>query len=189
MRIKISIAGRRRSRQGGFTYVMVLAAIAVIAIVIEAAGVMTSHTVRADRERELLFRGLAYRNAVKSYYEADPIRKTYPRELKDLLRDPRFPNRRHLRALYADPMARDEKKEWRLIRAPDGGIAGVVSSSSEEPRKQANFPKDLEKFSGAKSYSEWLFEFVPKAVTPSPVVPPKSARATEPPHIKLQLSN
>lgn len=173
MRTKTSTAGRRRNKQAGFTYIMVLAAVAVVGIIVEAASAMTAYAVRADRERELLFRGIAYRNAVKSYYEADPIRKTYPRDLKDLLRDPRFPNRRHLRALYPDPMASGEKKEWRLVRSPDGGIAGVVSSSSEEPLKQANFAKDFEKFGGAKAYSEWIFEFVPKATVPPTVAPVK----------------
>ena len=70
-------------------------------------------------------------------------------------------------------LSKDEKGEWRLIRAIDGGIAGVASASTDGPLKQANFPPELLKFTGAKSYSEWLFEYVPPPVAPKPV-PKKS---------------
>jgi len=52
-------------------------------------------------------------------------------------------------------MAEGERKEWSLTLS-GGGITGVASTS-----KQANFPQALEKFTGAKSYSEWIFEYVP----------------------------
>ena len=160
-----------RSKSGGFTYVMVLAAVVIVGIVVEAAHVTTWRVVRVDREAELLFRGQAYRNAVKSFYEANGV---FPRTLEDLVKDPRSASgKRHIRALYRDPMAKDEKAEWRIIRAIDGGIAGVSSASTEEPLKQANFPPELVKFTGAKSYAEWMFEYVPPPVAPKPI-PKKS---------------
>jgi type II secretory pathway pseudopilin PulG len=144
---------------------MVLAAVVIVGIVVEAARITTWRIVRADREAELLFRGQAYRSAVRSFYQSNGA---FPRSLEDLLKDPRSASKRHIRALYGDPMSKDEKQEWRLVRAAGGGIAGVASTSNDEPLKQANFPRDLEKFTGAKSYSEWVFEYVPLPVPQAP---------------------
>lgn len=153
----------RRAGGTGFTYVTVLAAVVVTGIVVEAARLTTWRLVQADREAELLFRGAAYRRAIRSYYEAGVELgvKSFPRALENLLEDPRFPHRRHLRALYPDPMAEDEEGEWTLIRAPDGGIAGVASRGHGEPLRKANFEKPFENFAGAASYADWIFEYRP----------------------------
>src|SRR6185436_20792761 len=141
-------------------------------IVIEAAHITTWRLLQTDREAELLFRGRAYREAIKSFYQSNGA---YPRSLEDLLKDPRSASRRHIRELYPDPMSKEEKPEWRLLRSSDGGISGVSSTSKDEPIKQANFPKDFEKFAGAKSYAEWTFDFIPLATPvarPPPMLPP-----------------
>ena len=156
-----SRAGSRNSR--GFTYVVVLAALVVVGIVAEAASLMSARAVRAEREAELLFRGKAYQRAIASFHQANGV---FPRTLEDLAKDPRSASRRHIRALYPDPVSTDEKGEWRLVRAIDGGIAGVTSASSAEPLKQANFPPEFERFTGAKAYSEWIFEYVPVPAAP-----------------------
>ena len=163
----------RASRARGFTYVAVLAAVVVVGIVAEVAHLATARVLRAEREAELLFRGKAYRDAIASFHQSNG---QFPRSLEDLPKDPRSAAKRHIRALYRDPMAKDEKGEWRLVRAPDGGIAGVTSASREEPLKQANFPPGFEHLAGAKSYSEWIFEYVPappaQKVAPPPLKPP-----------------
>lgn len=105
-----------------------------------------------DREAELLFRGAAYRNAIKSYYESGKPIKTYPRSLNDLMNDPRRVHKSHLRMLYSDPFAK-EKGEWNILRAFDGGISGVSSQSTAMPIKTDNFRRGYEKFEGATSYS------------------------------------
>lgn len=156
----ISTAGKRRSNQRGFTYVMVLVAVIVLGILMEVATIHTSRAQQAEREAELLYRGMAYRNAIKSYYEIGKPVKTYPKSLEDLVKDPRSAHKRHLRALYPDPMSKD-KGEWLLIRAVDGGINAVASASKDAPIKTANFPAGLEKLEGAKSYADWIFEYVP----------------------------
>src|SRR5262249_14916263 len=111
----------------------------------------------------------------------------YPRELQDLVRDPHSPSRRHLRALYPDPMSAQygpaqygpAKSEggWQLIRAADGGIQGVASRSAEEPLKKANFPKRWQQFEKAKSYREWSFEYVPTAARTLTTTPAAGASA------------
>ena len=161
---------------------MVLAAVVVVGILADAAVGLSSHVARANREAELLFRGQAYQRAIQNYYMAGQSTKAYPRRLDDLAKDPRFPNRRYIRALYPDPMANGGKGEWLLIRAADGGISGVASTSTEEPFKKTNFPKGLEKFYQAKSYTDWVFEYVPiqlrtNPVQTSPVTPATSGRS------------
>lgn len=160
----ISTAGKPGSSQRGFSYAMVLVAIVVVGILAEAAHETTWRIVKADREAELLFRGAAYRRAIADFYQSNG---SYPRDLEDLIKDPRSPNRRYLRARYADPMASGDSKEWTIVRARDGGIAGVASRSTDEPLKKANFPKEFEKFAGAKSYQDWIFEYVAPARVPT----------------------
>lgn len=151
-----------------------MVAVVVVAIFAEAASLLTSRTVQAGKETELIFRGLSYQKAIKSYHQSGG---NFPRNLEDLLKDPRSPNRRHIRALYADPMAK-EGQEWLLIRSTDGGIAGVASKSKREPFKKTNFPKGLEKFENVTTYSEWVFEYIPSPVpaavpaAPNPVAQP-----------------
>ena len=150
-------------RQRGFTYVMVLAAIVIVGVLIGVARATTWRSLQIDREAELLFRGKAYRKAIEGFYQSNGA---YPRSLEDLLEDPRTPGKHYLRALYADPV---NKGDWNLVRASGGGIAGVASASSAEPLKRANFPREFEKFSSAKAYSEWIFDYVPpQIVKPKP---------------------
>ncbi len=155
-----STVGKRKSSERGFTYVMVLAAVVVLGIVVEVTTALSSQVKRAEQEAELLYRGMTYRNAIRSYYRANG---TYPRALEDLVRDNRHPDKHHLRALYPDPMTpRGEETGWTLVRDSGAGIRGIASTSSAEPRKKANFPKGFEKFEGATSYAQWVFEYVPE---------------------------
>ncbi len=158
----MSQAGRQsRQRSGaeaGFTYLGVLAVVVIMGIMGEVVVTLDSQRRKLDREAELLFRGQSYVRAIRSYYDVEDPVKHYPRNLDDLLLDSRFIHKRHIRRLYNDPITGEE---WVLVRAADGGIAGVVSASDTAPVKRANFPKGLETFEGAGSYADWVFEFVP----------------------------
>ncbi len=142
---------------------MVLAAVVVLAILAETAAIFTSYEVRHDREEELLFRGYAYERAIQSYYlsKQPGMTPAFPRQLEDLLLDPRFVHQRHLRALYPDPMG----VGWNLVKASDGGIAGVASQCDEKPMKQDNFPNIFINFTGAQHYSDWIFLYQPGSST------------------------
>ena len=154
-----SIAGNPRNSQAGFTYVMILVAVIVTGIFAEVATFYASRSRQMDREAELLFRGTAYRNAIKSYYESGKPIKFYPRSLDDLVKDSRMAHKSHLRVLYPDPFG-NEKAGWKLLRANDGGISGVSSQSTEKPLKTGNFRQGYEKFESATSYADWTFEYV-----------------------------
>ena len=153
---------RTGKREGGFAYMLVLVAALILAILAAVAATLTSTRVKRDKEAELLFRGMAIEKAIGDYYRSNRpgTFRTYPRALEDLLSDPRYPGRKHLRVLYLDPFAGN----WTLIKAPDGGIAGVASSSQEKPMKEDGFPKGLESFVGAQHYSDWIFLYQPGVI-------------------------
>ena len=87
-----------------------------------------------EKEAQLLQVGDEFRRAIERYYLSGP--RIYPRNLSDLVQDPRQPGVvRHLRKIYPDPFT--NSIEWGLVKAPDGGIAGVHSLSEERPLKSA----------------------------------------------------
>lgn len=153
------------SRQKGFTYIGVLILVATLGAVGAAYGELTSHARQRDKEKQLLFVGGEYRDAIESYYEKTPgAFKRYPHKLEDLLLDRRFPVAvRHLRRLYPDPMTGSE--EWGVVKAPEGGIMGVYSLSGETPVKSGNFTYAERAFEGAASYADWRFVYQGRSPT------------------------
>jgi hypothetical protein len=136
---------------------VVLVAVVVMTVAAQVATTLSSQLVRRETEEELLFRGMAYRDAIGSYYAAVPERPEYPRSLSDLLSDPRFPQRRHIRQLYADPTG----GEWRLILTERGRVMGVASAAAHLPVKKAHFPKAVAHFTQTERLNEWEFLYVP----------------------------
>jgi type II secretory pathway pseudopilin PulG len=167
----ISIVGSPKNSQAGFTYVMILVAVIITGIYAEVVTFYSARSRQMDREAELLFRGTAYRNAIKSYYESGKPVKSFPQSLDDLVKDPRQIHKTHLRALYPDPFGK-ENLGWKLLRANDGGISGVSSQSSEIPLKTGNFRQRFEKFEEAKTYADWIFQYtlIP-GVPAQPILP------------------
>lgn len=156
--MRISTVGTTINSQDGFTYILLLIAVVVLGILAGAAHIMTSHVVREEKEAELLFRGEAYRHAIAAYYAAGRTVKSYPRNLEDLVNDPRYAHRHYLRRLYRDPLTGGK---WNVVHASDGGISGVFSTAPGKPLKQGNFPPDERNFAKAKSYADWVFEYTP----------------------------
>lgn len=130
--------------QRGFTYLVLLFAIAFASLVL--AGQTQSWIVqsRQMREAEWMYRGGQYRLALQSYRAASPD-GLGPDSLEQLLEDTRNGKTvRHLRQLYLDPITRGP---WEL-QLVGGKIAGVYSSSSEKP---------LHQFENVYSYREKIF--------------------------------
>src|SRR5262245_15711260 len=125
-----------KDSQSGFTYIGLLILVAIIAVALTGTSQLLGTEQRRQSEQELLFAGTQYARAIASYRAASPGAETYPTRLEDLLEDKRFPvMRRHLRKLYPDPITRSSK--WGIIPAANNGIAGVYSTSTEKPIKQA----------------------------------------------------
>ena len=147
-------------RSRGFTYLTVLFIVAVLTAGLALIGEVWETAAKREKEVELLFIGHEYRKAITRYYLAG--KNQYPRELGDLLKDPRQPGTvRYLRRAYPDPLT--GKAEWGIVKAPDGGIAGVHSLSDQKPLKSGNFRLRDAGFESAATYADWKFIYTPTA--------------------------
>ena len=170
-----------RRRTNGFTFLGVLFIVAIGGVGLALVGEVWETASLREKEADLLYVGNQYRRAIERYYASG---RQYPRTLQDLLKDPRTPAvQRHLRQLYPDPMT--VKGEWVLVKAPDGGIMGVHSSSEEKPLKISNFKLRDREFEGVSKYSDWKFVFAPAAqAKPKPAAtsgtPPVPGTASSP---------
>ena len=143
----------------GFTYIAALFMVVIMGIMLGAVGQSMRVIIQREKEKELIFRGLQYRDAIERW-----SKKGVPlRDLKDLVEPTVSSNidrskDRLLRKLYKDPMTGDGK--WKTLPNPPDpiqGIYGVASNSNDEPFKQGNFPEIIKNFEGKKKYSEWEF--------------------------------
>ena len=147
----------------GFSYIGLMIFIAISGIALAGVGIVWSQDQQREREKELLFVGEQFRQAIASYYENTPSNiKQYPNKLTDLLQDNRMPNlRRHLRKLYNDPIT--NSSNWGL-ELQQTKIIGVYSLSELKPIKKKGFPNLYEKFSDFSKYSDWKFIYIPGTV-------------------------
>ena len=144
-----------RREQRGFTYLTVLFIVAILGGGLALIGQMWETVAKREKEAELLFIGHQYRKAIERYFLTGPQRQ-YPRTLEDLVKDPRRPGtERYLRKLYPDPVT--GAAEWGIVKAPDGGILGVHSLSTDKPLKLAGFKLRDAGFERAQTYADWKF--------------------------------
>jgi type II secretory pathway pseudopilin PulG len=139
--------------------------VAMMGAALALTGHLWKKTMQQEKERELLFIGNQFRRAILLYYERTPSAvKQYPIELNDLIKDNRYPSvQRYLREIYRDPLT--GIKEWGLIQAPEGGIMGVHSLSSDVPQKTGNFSEQYAEFANSQQYSDWKFIYRPSNLT------------------------
>jgi type II secretory pathway pseudopilin PulG len=147
----------RRADQAGFTCLALLATVVVMGIVLAALGQAWQAAAQREKEAQLLFAGHQMRMALVQYYQRSPPQAPrHPPTLEALLKDERsLAVRRYLRRIEIDPMT--GKAEWGLVRDANGWIYGVHSLSAARPLKQGNFARADRSFTGAKSYSDWVF--------------------------------
>lgn len=151
---------RNRPHNEGFTFIGLLVVIAISGIALAGVGIVWHQEMQRAREKDLLFIGNAYRQAIGEYYESTPSGlKQYPTTLKDLILDSRFPTvKRHLRKLYSDPFT--NSTEWGLEMQADK-IIGVYSLSDLHVLKKSGFSTNDEALKLAKKYSDWKFIYLP----------------------------
>jgi type II secretory pathway pseudopilin PulG len=161
----------------GFTYIAALVLVVVMGIMLGAVGQSTRVIMQREREKELIFRGLQYRDAIERWNKKGAMPLL---DINYLLKDPRSATgERHLRQLYTDPITGGE---FKVLKDPNLGIYGVVSTSNDEPFKQGNFPEVIKNFEKKTKYSEW--EFVFKRT----VTAPAGATSKDPQQLSLPLS-
>jgi type II secretory pathway pseudopilin PulG len=148
--------GRRRAR--GFTYLGLLVLVAVVGILLAAAGEVAKTAAQREREAQLLWVGHQYSAAIGRYWNRT---RRYPQALEELLGSGTDGpvQVRFLRQLYRDPMT--NAVDWVLIPAPGGGFMGVASSSLRAPLKTGGFDPADHDFEKASSYGDWQFTFQP----------------------------
>lgn len=149
-------SGRRA--HGGFTYLLLLVVLAIIAITAAASLELGTTMSRRDAEQELLGIGAEYERALIAYRLATPVGqvKRNPDTLDALLLDRRLAGtKRHLRKIYVDPLTGLDR--WGIARAPDGSIAAVYSLAEGQPIKQDGFADTWSRFNGATTYTRWCF--------------------------------
>lgn len=149
------------SSQRGFTYMIALFLVAILSVTIVAALEKTITKDRRDKEAQLLYVGQAYQTAIMRYYQNSPgTAKSYPPDLQSLLQDSRTTTlQRYLRRPYFDPMT--GSASWGVVPAEGGGIMGVYSLSTQQPIKTGGFPENLANLTGAQTYQQWQFNYVP----------------------------
>lgn len=150
--------GERRPRHGGFSYLLLLLLLAVMAVATTGSVALGHALERRAAERALLDAGEAFRLALLSWRAGGG---TGPAELAELLRDPRVPGlRRHLRQLPHDPLT--GRAEWGLVRDNAGRIVAVYSLAEGQPLQREAFdPIRQAGFEQAESYRQWTFGAVP----------------------------
>ncbi|MCU0762132.1 MAG: type II secretion system protein [Hydrogenophaga sp.] len=148
--------------QRGFTFLAVLAAMLLLALGSQKVVTVLAQEDQRERELLLLRTGAAVRTAIGDYYESSPgSAKQWPQSLEVLLDDQRsVVLRRHLRRLDRDPITRSA--DWGIVRAPDGGIAGIYSLSEARPIRTGGPELELHGVRPAQSYREWRFVYEPK---------------------------
>ena len=131
--------------------------IAIMGTAAAMASAVWSTVQRRDNERELVFAGRQFADAIERYrkHSVDPMH-LYPRSLQELLHDDRSGvPRHHLRRLYVDPMTGDTR--WGLIRLADGSVVGVHSLSERAPFVRKFVTSDFAPPAGIRSYQQWRF--------------------------------
>jgi type II secretory pathway pseudopilin PulG len=164
---------RPRSRARGFTYLLVLFALAFIGVALAQVSDLWTQTRQRDKERELLFIGHQFRDAIAQYYERSPgTVKRYPEKLEQLLEDKRYlATQRYLRRVYIDPMT--GQAAWGLVPGPGGGVMGVYSLSEATPVKIDGFDAVDDAFAQSRKYSDWRFVYVPPELSAGTRVNPR----------------
>jgi type II secretory pathway pseudopilin PulG len=147
------------ARQRGTILLTVLFLVVVLGLAAGLAGQALQAYVQREREEELIWRGLQYRQAIASYVSFQKGAQVFPAKFEDLLRDPRSPNVvKHLRRLYDDPMT---GQPLMPVMGANNRITGVRSTSALRPFRQDGFPPGLEELAGKGSYQQWEFVYTP----------------------------
>ena len=141
---------RLHSRAGsrGFILAMLLAVITAMGILLTIALPNIKTEVQRDQEAELVFRGKAIENAIRTYKA-----KTggYPLALSDLTKiSPRI-----IRRLYTDPMTKDG--EWQLITAVQPGASGDLTGLPIVGVRSKCQKDSFLIYKGKSLISDWLF--------------------------------
>lgn len=148
----------------GFGYLAILFLVAAMSITLAVATEILDTKLKREKEKELIFIGKQYQQAITSYYHQSPNGlKTLPSSIEELLSDNRFVKpKHHIRKLFLDPMT---NQPWVIITNAQQKITGVYSGSNAPFLLNT---KTLSKKLGKKivnitQYSDLKFKFNPNS--------------------------
>ena len=110
----------------GIVFIWVLVALLVMAVLLMAAVQPASLVARREKEKELIFRGEAYCEAIRQFQQEHG--GAFPTDLKDLMK-PGPKKIRYIRRLYTEPFALDGK--WGLL-APGSTVVRMGKDGKPE---------------------------------------------------------
>nr|WP_211610815.1 type II secretion system protein [Paraburkholderia haematera] len=155
--------GPRTTRQRGLVLLALLIALTLMSIALAGALDVWSLERRREQEKQLLFVGDQYRQAIVRYYR---VGRVYPASVDDLLDDTRFQvPMHHLRQAYPDPLT--GKTDWLFLRQGDR-FFGVYSSSEAPTIKRAEFPRRYADFETEETYAGWKFIYLAPGLRSTP---------------------
>lgn len=153
-----------RQTQGGFTYLLLLIMLSILALSLLKSSDGSRMRHRQQQEAELLFRGEQIRAAIDAYRKQGD--GCFPSDFSQLLIDSREATTHyHLRQRYSDPMTH---RPWIRMYDAEGRWIGVHSSASGTPRRKVGFGPEAVKFASAKSFQDWEFSVEPQPLAPLP---------------------
>ncbi|SOF00443.1 Type II secretory pathway, pseudopilin PulG [Burkholderia sp. OK233] len=151
------------ARQRGLVMLALLIALMLLSIALAGALDVWSLERRREQEKQLLFVGDQYRQAIVRYYR---VGRVYPASVDDLLDDARFQiPMHHLRQAYPDPLT--GKTDWLFLRQGDR-FYGVYSSSEALTIKRAGFPRRYADFETEQTYGGWKFIYLAPGLRSTP---------------------
>jgi type II secretory pathway pseudopilin PulG len=151
-------SGERASAQCGYTYLLLLFALAVAGAGLAALGEQWLVASQRERETELVFRGQQFGRALASWRDATPAgQAAAPQTLEQLLLDERHaPPRHHLRKLFTDPYT--GLPDWDLLRDANGRIQGLASRSRQRALRRLTLPLRAGADPDVPRVGDWSFE-------------------------------
>jgi type II secretory pathway pseudopilin PulG len=170
-----------RTGEHGFTYLLLLFALAVGAAGLATLGQSWQQAMQREREAELLFRGRAIERALARYAAGTPDGlPNLPATLAELLEDRRSGvPQRHLRRLYADPFT--GRPDWLLLRrAVDGRIVGVRSRARAPALRTVGVPEKERQSADRAAVGDWRFVPPVAAADAAPASAPSPDEPDEP---------
>lgn len=153
-------SGRHRLQPHGWTYLLLLLALALGAAMLATLGQAWQTLAQRDAEAELLFRGGAIAQALADWRDATPAGlPNAPSSLEELLLDQRRGSdaaRPLLRRLYTDPFT--GQADWVLQRDAAGGIQAVSSSSRRPALRRSGLQLRSNADPRNPAVGDWLFQ-------------------------------
>lgn len=184
MKVGTPIPPERGSAEAGYNLVMLVVLLTLLNVAIAASLPTWSHTIRREREEELIFRGFQYAEAIRLFqkrFQRPPVRleelfEVEPRSLRQMWKDPMtesgkwspiFDNQgQTLTPQQVDPDqdGREEEGEDEGEGEEDGGFGSQGIKKGDEiavgPLKgvrSRSSKKSILIFNGKERYDEWHF--------------------------------